>query len=86
MEKMEKMLANQYFLLFSLHFQGFFATVIKTTNCVQQGLILSLVFTCLQFKSTENTVGKGEIAQNEQFLLFPQFTTRLDNFCHFHQI
>ena len=24
------------------------------------------------FKWIENTVGKGEIAQNEQFLLFPQ--------------
>ena len=32
----------------------------------------ALVFTCLQFKSFENTVGKGEIARNEQFLLFPQ--------------
>ena len=30
------------------------------------------VFTCLQYKSFENTVGKGEIARNEQFLLFPQ--------------
>ena len=27
---------------------------------------------CLQCKSFENTVGKGEIACNEQFLLFPQ--------------
>ena len=24
------------------------------------------------FKQVENTVGKGEIARNEQFLLFPQ--------------
>ena len=30
-----------------------------------------MVFTCLQYKSFENTVGKGEIARNEQFLLFP---------------
>ena len=28
-------------------------------------------FTCLQYKSFENTVGKGEIARNEQFLVFP---------------
>ena len=28
--------------------------------------------TCLQYKSFESTVGKGEIARNEQFLLFPQ--------------
>ena len=31
-----------------------------------------LVFTCLQYKSIENTAGKGEIARNEQFLIFPQ--------------
>ena len=29
-----------------------------------------LVFMCQQFKSFENTVGKGEIARNQQFLLF----------------
>ena len=32
----------------------------------------ALDLTCLQYKSFENTVGKGEIACNEQFLLFPQ--------------
>ena len=32
----------------------------------------ALVFTCLQYKSFENTVRKEEIARNEQFLLFPQ--------------
>ena len=34
----------------------------------------ALVFTCPGYKSSENTVGKkkGEIAHNEQFLLFPQ--------------
>ena len=39
------------------------------------GLTLSkqaLVFTCLQCKSLQNTIGKEEIAQNKQFLLFPQ--------------
>ena len=30
----------------------------------------ALVFTCLQYKSLENIVGTGEIAHNEQFLLF----------------
>ena len=41
----------------------------------------ALVFTCLQYKSFENTLGKGEIARNEQFLLFPEcFSTHLDNF------
>ena len=30
----------------------------------------SLVFSCLQYKSFENAVGKGEIACNQEFLLF----------------
>ena len=41
----------------------------------RSGLTLSQtssVFTCLQYKAFENTVGKGEIARNEQFLIFPQ--------------
>ena len=33
----------------------------------------SLVFTRLQYKSFEITVGKGEIARKKQFLLFPQY-------------
>ena len=34
--------------------------------------------------STENTAGKGEIARNEQFLLFPPlFSTCLENFLPF---
>ena len=43
-------------------------------------------FQCLQYKSFENTVGKGEIARNEQFLLFPQcFLYFQRTFPHFHQ-
>ena len=38
---------------------------------------------CLQYKSFENTVEKGEIAHNEQFLLFPVYSTHLEIFCHF---
>ena len=30
-------------------------------------------FTCLQYKFFGNTVGKGDIAHNEHFLLFPQY-------------
>ena len=42
---------------------------------------------CLQYKSFENTEGKGEIAHNEQFPLFPQcFLPDWISFCHFHQI
>ena len=38
-------------------------------------------------KSFENTVGKGEVARNEQFLLFPQcFLPIWRTFCHFYQI
>ena len=32
----------------------------------------ALFFTCLHYKSFENTVGKGEIVRNEQFVLFSQ--------------
>ena len=47
----------------------------------KQGLVL----TCLQHKSFENPVGKGEIARNEQFLLFPQcFLPFWRTFYHFH--
>ena len=35
---------------------------------------------CLLHKPFENTVEKGEIALNEQFLLFPVFSTLLENF------
>ena len=45
-----------------------------------------LVFTCLQYKSFESTIGKGEIALNKQFLLFPQFfsiANLLENFLPF---
>ena len=42
---------------------------------------------CLQYKPSENTVGKGEIARYEQFLLFPQyFLLFWRTFRHFHQI
>ena len=42
---------------------------------------------CLQYKCFENTVGKGEIAHNKQFLLFPLcFLPFQRAFCHFHQI
>ena len=37
--------------------------------------------------SFENTVRKGEIARNEQFLIFPQcFLPVSRTFCHFHHI
>ena len=45
------------------------------------------LLTPLGNKPFENTVGKGEIARNEQFLLFPQcFLPVWITFCHFPQI
>ena len=45
------------------------------------------LLTLLRNKPFENTVGKGEIAHNEQFLLFPQcFLPVWIPFSHFHQI
>ena len=47
----------------------------------------ALVFTCLQYKSFEYTVSKGEIAHNKQFLLFPQcFLPFWITLHHSHQI
>ena len=43
----------------------------------------ALVLMCMQYKSFENTAGKVEIARNEQFLLFPVFSTHLENFLPF---
>ena len=44
-------------------------------------------FDLLGNKPFENTVGKGEIARNEQFLPFPQcFLPVWISFCHFRQI
>ena len=43
-----------------------------------------LLVTCLQYKSFENTVGKGKIARNEHYFLFPQcFLPAWKTFCHF---
>ena len=57
-------------------------------HCVVMGKPFAkhaLVFMGLQYKSFENTAGKGEIARNEQFLLFPQcFLPIWRTFYHFH--
>ena len=46
----------------------------------------ALAFRYLQYKTFENTVGKGEIAQNKQFLLFTQCVLPFWRiFWHFHQ-
>ena len=45
----------------------------------------ALAFTCLQYRSFENIVGKREIARYQQFLLFPQcFLSIWRTFRHFY--
>ena len=52
-----------------------------------QSYVVALVFSCLQYKFIENTVGKEEIARNKQFLHFPHcFLLVWRAFCHLHQI
>ena len=73
----------QNFLLFKKYFEKAFISQghKKTYPFPKQ----ALVFTCLQYKSFENAVGKGEIAPNEQLLLFPQcFPPVWKTFFHFH--
>ena len=52
-----------------------------------KGLTLSKTSPCflrVLNKSLENTVGKGGIARNEQFLLFPKYFLPVwRTFCHF---
>ena len=64
----------EQFLFFPHYFsRAFFFNVLKLVYIWRKGLTLSkqaLIFTCLQYNSFENTVGKGEIARKKQFL-FP---------------
>ena len=50
----------------------FLSDLLVLTSLVQPFPKQALVFACLQYTYFEYTVGKGEIACNEQFLLFPQ--------------
>ena len=56
------------------------------SSLAKNGLTLSQTspcFKCLQNGSFENTMEKGEIAHDEQFLLFQQwFLSFLKNYCH----
>ena len=72
-----------------------FWVLYKLKSIVSETSFLPLTFshtipglTCLQYKSFENTVGrKGEIAHNEQFLLFPLCVLPVwRTFCYFHRI
>ena len=77
---------NQHFLLYPHVFYP-----IKDKNYHFSNLTLSQTspgfYVSAVHISFENTVGKGEIACNEQFLLFPQyFLLSWRTFCHFDQI
>ena len=61
-----------YIFLFFAVYMYIFVTDIMDKGNLKPFPKQTLVFTFLQNKSSENTVGKGEIAHNEQFLLFPQ--------------
>ena len=60
----------------------------KGLNAINHFPNKPLFFMSLQYKSFENTVGKGEIARSEQFLLFSNrvFLPFSRTFLHFHQI
>ena len=57
------------------------------TSHVQPFPKQALTFTCVLYKSFENTVGKGKNAPNEQFLLFTQCVLPIwRTFFHFHHV
>ena len=81
MEKGENSV-NQHFPLFPQYFLPYHRKIAPfepNSPFAKQ----ALVFTCLQYKSSENTKGKGEIARNEQFVLYLQcFLPVWRTFCH----
>ena len=69
--------------------QGHDSTVYRTSDFGSLYTIpkQARVFTCLQLKSSENNVGKGETARfTSNFSFSTVFSNRLENFCHFHQV
>ena len=74
MTEKEKLLVTSNFSFSQNIFQGYISYMRQNAALSGNGLNLSqaLVFIYLQYKSFENTAGKGEIACKEQFLLFPQ--------------
>ena len=72
----EKLLIMSNFFFFHNVFKRCQMTMHQNEYLWSKGLTLSqtspFFFTFLQYKSFENSVGKGEIAHKEQFLLSPQ--------------
>ena len=75
--KKRKCWLQVFFLLFAQCFLQLFCLGVLTL------FQTSPVFTCLLYNSFEKTVGKGEIARSEQFLLFPQCFLFSKNFLSF---
>ena len=77
---------NNQFLLFSQCFLPYMA-LIYHFKCTLTHSHTMTPFDASGKQAFENSVGKGEIARNEQFLLFPQcFLPIWIAFCHFRQI
>ena len=75
MWEMEKLLVTSNFSFSRSVFKRPLLQTRKKQGLFGRGLMLpkqALIFMSLQYESLKNTVGKGDIAQNEQFLLFPQ--------------
>ena len=70
----EKLLVRSNFFFSHSVFKRLASQKRQKVSLCGNGLTLSQTSPgmCLQYKSFENTVGKGEVAHNEQFLLFPQ--------------
>ena len=70
------------------NYQTIFNTVLNNTSyLVNPFPNQTLYFKSMHYKPFENTVGKGEIARYEQFLLCPKcFLPIWRTFCHLHQI
>ena len=71
------------FLLFSQCFPQLYILMRQNVALCGNDLTKWHLLTPLGNKPLENTVGKGEIAHDEQFLLYPVFSVRLENFLLF---
>ena len=82
----EKMVVSSIFAFAQNVLQWLFVSLETLNVVINEVLSLSKTSPCFFVSAVgffENTVGKGEIARNEQFLLFPQFSTLLENFSPF---
>ena len=87
MKMMSNNLSSKHYAHRVLKTAGLFALELTTVKPVLTLSQTSPGFYVSAFKVFENTVGKGETARNEQFLLFSQcFLPILRTFCHINQV